>query len=307
MKKKFICLLSVLLFSFTLFAQEAINIEQLPSIPRLSSYELAFKEYCKIIESNYRDLNAGRDPDYLYFRYTNTENFTLQGLAARCNIPYDTLATLNQLESSEDKINGADLILPTVPGIYIPVEKGKTGIEILLQENYADNPDALTGPEYEINGRKYIFLKNKRFSSTERAFFLDSTMMLPLDKDSFWVSSEFGKRKNPFSGLMKNHNGIDMAAAEGTPVYAIKDGAVAYTIYDDPEFGNYVILTHDTGKTTSVYAHLKSISCEQYKSVRKSDIIGYVGKTGKATGAHLHFEIRQGGKAQDPRSKLNLN
>ena len=67
-------------------------------------------------------------------------------------------------------------------------------------------------------------------------------MMLPIDKEAFWVSSEFGKRKNPFSGVTKNHNGIDLAASEGTPVYAIKDGAVAYTSENDPEFGNYIIL-----------------------------------------------------------------
>lgn len=310
LKHKLIIFTVLLLVSFNLAAQEeipVIRMEKLPEIPRLSSYELSFKEYCKIVESNYKDLNSGREPDYMFFKYTNTEGFTLQGLAARCNIPYDTLATLNQLESSEDKINNQTFILPTVPGIYIPLEKGKTGIEILLQENYADKQDSLNGQQWIINGRTFVFLKNKRFSSTERAFFLDSSMMLPIDKNAFWISSEFGRRKNPFSGQLKNHNGIDMAANEGTPVYAIKDGAVANAIFNDPEFGNYVILTHDTGKTTSVYAHLKSISVEQYKSVRKGDIIGYVGKTGKATGPHLHFEIRQGGKAQDPRSKLNLN
>ena len=311
--------IAVLLFSpALLFAQAqeteyseqkipVINLEKLPEIPRLSSYEIAFKEYSKLVESNYRDLNSGREPDYLYFKYKNSEYFTLQGLAARCNIPYDTLATLNHLESAEDKILNQTLILPSVPGIYIPLEKGNTGIEILLQENYADKPEALKGKKWIINGRTYVFLKNKRFSSTERGFFLDSSMMLPIDKGAFWVSSEFGKRKNPFSGVTKNHNGIDLAAPEGTPVYAIKDGAVAYTIENDPEFGNYIILTHDTGKITSVYAHLKSICVDQYKSVRKGDVIGFVGNTGKATGHHLHFEIRQGGKAQDPRSKLNLN
>jgi len=318
---KKICISTLLIFSsLFIFAQEAdesvieevpskvfVDIEVLPEITRLSSYEMPFKEYCKIVESNYRDLNSGREPDFLFFKYTNTEKFTLQGLAARCNIPYETIATLNKLESSEDNLTNKTVILPVVPGLFIPLDKGRTGIEILLQENYAAKQEALKGTDCVINGREYVFLKNKRFSSTERAFFLDSTMMLPISKDSFQVSSEFGKRKNPFTGAMKNHNGIDMAASEGTPVYAIKDGAVAYTIENDPEFGNYIILTHDLGKTSSVYAHLKTICVEQYKSVRKGDIIGYVGQTGKATGPHLHFEIRQGGKAQDPRSKLNLN
>lgn len=61
------------------------------------------------------------------------------------------------------------------------------------------------------------------------------------------------------------------------------------------------------GKMTSVYAHLSQICIEQYENVRKGDIIGYVGDTGMATGPHLHFEIRQGGVALDPRTKLRLD
>ena len=57
-----------------------------------------------------------------------------------------------------------------------------------------------------------------------------------MDKNTFWVSSEFGKRKNPFSHEEKNHNGIDLAAPEGTPVYAIKDVAVFVCVQDDKEF-----------------------------------------------------------------------
>lgn len=284
-----------------------IETKNLSVLTRLSSYESSFKEYSKIVEENYKNLNSGREPNYQFFYYKNTENFSLQGLASRCNIPYETIATLNQIESSSDKITNKDLILPTVPGLFIPLEKGKTSVEVLLQENYATKQDSLKGTKWKINGRDFVFLKNKRFSPTERAFFLDSSMQLPLSNASFWISSEFGKRKNPFSGELKNHNGIDMAAAEGTPVYAVKDGAVAVAIENDSVFGNYIILSHDLGKTTSVYAHLKSIEVEQYQSVKKGDLIGYVGQTGEATGPHLHFEIRQSGKAQNPRDKLNFN
>ncbi len=132
-------------------------------------------------------------------------------------------------------------------------------------------------------------------------------MSLPLDSQSFYVSSEFGKRKNPFSGTLKNHNGIDLATKEGSPVYAVKDGAVAFVIENDKEFGNYIILQHDKGKTTSVYAHLQSATVQQYQNVKKGEIIGYVGHTGMATGDHLHFEIRQGGKAENPRDIFKFN
>lgn len=285
-----------------------IEKDKLPVLESLSPSRAntILKDYNNIVESNSKAISAGREPEILFFKYINNERFTFQGLAARCCITQETLATLNQIENAQDDIKGQTLILPVVSGIFIPVERGINSIEILLQENYSSHPLTKTNIYYNINGRDYLFLRSKRFTPTERAYFLDSSLRLPLDNDSFWVSSEFGKRKNPFSGEMKNHNGIDLAAAEGTPVYAIKDGAVYAAIKKDPEFGNYIILSHDLGKMTSVYAHLSKITVDRYQYVKKGDVIGYVGQTGKATGPHLHFEIRTGGKAEDPRIKLNI-
>ena len=285
-----------------------IEKDKLPVLESLSPSRAntILKDYNNIVESNSKAISAGREPEILFFKYINNERFTFQGLAARCCITQETLATLNQIENAQDDIKGQTLILPVVSGIFIPVERGINSIEILLQENYSSHPLTKTNIYYNINGRDYLFLRSKRFTPTERAYFLDSSLRLPLDNDLFWVSSEFGKRKNPFSGEMKNHNGIDLAAAEGTPVYAIKDGAVYAAIEKDPEFGNYIILSHDLGKMTSVYAHLSKITVDRYQYVKKGDVIGYVGQTGKATGPHLHFEIRTGGKAEDPRIKLNI-
>ncbi len=285
-----------------------IEKDKLPVLESLSPSRAntILKDYNNIVESNSKAISAGREPEIMFFKYINNERFTFQGLAARCCITQETLATLNQIENAQDDIKGQTLILPVVSGIFIPVERGINSIEILLQENYSSHPLTKTNIYYNINGRDYLFLRSKRFTPTERAYFLDSSLRLPLDNDSFWVSSEFGKRKNPFSGEMKNHNGIDLAAAEGTPVYAIKDGAVYAAIEKDPEFGNYIILSHDLGKMTSVYAHLSKITVDRYQYVKKGDVIGYVGQTGKATGPHLHFEIRTGGKAEDPRIKLNI-
>ena len=285
-----------------------IDKDQLPVIESLSPSRAntVLKDYNSIVESNSKAVSAGREPEIMFFVYKNTERFTFQGLAARTCITQETLATLNQIENAQDDIKGRTLILPVVSGIFIAVDRGINSIEVLLQENYSTQTLTKSTIYYNIEGRDYLFLRSKRFSPTERAYFLDSALRLPLDNDSFWVSSEFGKRKNPFSGEMKNHNGIDLAAEEGTPVYAIKDGAVYTVIENDPEFGNYIILSHDQGKMTSVYAHLSKVYVERYKYVKKGEVIGLVGQTGMATGPHLHFEIRQGGKAEDPRTKLNI-
>ncbi len=252
------------------------------------------------------EIKAGNQPEYLFFQYTNTEGFSFQALASRCCIRQETLATLNKIENAQEDIKGKTFILPTVDGLFIAIDKGINSVEVLLQENYASQTLTKDAIWYKIDNRDYVFLPGKKLTGTERFYFLDSALSLPIKAGSFWISSEFGKRKNPFSGQMKNHNGIDLAAEEGTPVYAIKDGAVFSTISNDSTFGNYIILTHDLGKMTSVYAHLSKICVEKYQNVRKGDLIGYVGQTGMATGPHLHFEIRQGSKAENPRDKLNF-
>ena len=297
----------VLFFSFTVCGQAQpfddgikriiIDKEKLPVLESLTSSRAntVFRDFNNIVESNSKIISAGREPDIMFFRYTNTERFTFQGLAGRTCINQETLATLNQIENAQDDIKGRTLIIPVVNGLFIPIEKGINSLEILLQENYSHQTLTKNIIYYNIEGRDYLFLRSKRFTPTERAYFVDSALRLPLDSSSFWVSSEFGKRKNPFSGEMKNHNGIDLAAPEGTPVYAIKDGAAYACIENDAEFGNYIILSHDQGKMTSVYAHLSKITVERYQYVKKGDVIGYVGQTGMATGPHLHFEIRQGG------------
>ncbi len=281
---------------------ELLEIESL----KPSRANTILKDYNSVVENNSKLISAGREPEIMFFKYTNNENFTFQGIAARTCITQETLATLNQIENAQDDVKGKTLILPVVSGVFVPVERGNNSLEILLQENYSTQTLTKNTIYYNINGKDYLFLRSKRFTPTERAYFLDSALRLPLDNDSYWVSSEFGKRKNPFSGEMKNHNGIDLAAAEGTPVYAIKDGAVYSVIDDDVEFGNYIILSHDQGKMTSVYAHLSKIFVDRYQYVKKGDVIGLVGQTGMATGPHLHFEIRQGGKAEDPRTKLEI-
>ena len=322
MNKKF--LLAVIFSISSLWAQNKIEpfiIEKnrLPQLDSLQSYlyiedgeskkqikNEQFNQYSTIVEDNSKAVMAGREPEFLFFKYKVAERFTVLELCARCNINYDTIITLNSIASKDDVIKGETLIIPTVQGLFIPLDKCHNAIETLLQQNYKNQN--LTNPilYFTIEGRSFVFLQGERLSPTERAFYLDSSLRLPLDENSFYVSSEFGSRKNPLSGQIKNHNGIDLAAEEGTPVYAVKDGDVAYTVSNDQTFGNYIILSHDLGKQSSVYAHLSKIFVEQYSFVKKGTIIGLVGHTGMATGDHLHFEIRKGGKALNPREKLNF-
>jgi murein DD-endopeptidase MepM/ murein hydrolase activator NlpD len=113
------------------------------------------------------------------------------------------------------------------------------------------------------------------------------------------MSSGFGMRNHPVLGQRRQHNGIDLAAPSGTAVYATADGLVGMAQYYG-SYGNYVQIEHGSELQTR-YAHLTSYIVSPGESVRKGDLIGYVGSTGRSTGPHLHYEVRVAGAAVDPR------
>lgn len=119
------------------------------------------------------------------------------------------------------------------------------------------------------------------------------------------ISSEYGIRFHPILKEQRMHSGIDIVQQEGAPVKTVLDGVVN-SVGHDKEFGNVVKIRHSNGLTT-VYAHLRDIYVKEQETVKQGFIIGTIGKTGLAETAHLHFEIWQNGKSQDPRKWLNIS
>jgi murein DD-endopeptidase MepM/ murein hydrolase activator NlpD len=115
--------------------------------------------------------------------------------------------------------------------------------------------------------------------------------------NGYW-SSAFGKRIDPFTRKQDTHYGIDVAASHGSPIYATADGYVL-KIKTEKTGGNVIILNHGGGVTT-VYCHLSKFNVKIGQKVKRWDVIGYVGQTGKAIGPHVHYEIRRDGRAVDP-------
>jgi len=111
------------------------------------------------------------------------------------------------------------------------------------------------------------------------------------------LSSSFGWREHPVEGGSKFHYGVDLAAAEGTPVIAFADGAV-YATGESSTLGNYIMLQHEGGYIT-LYAHCSRVTISG-GSVAMGDKIAEVGSTGLATGPHLHFELHNGGLYLNP-------
>ena len=127
------------------------------------------------------------------------------------------------------------------------------------------------------------------------------------------ISSEYGWRKNPVSGVNKLHAGIDFAAAGGTPIYAAASGYVQVAGWSTGGYGNYVIIYHgkmsDGNTYSTLYAHMRSVATSAGKYVKQGELIGYVGTTGNSTGNHLHLEVWKGGSkanAVNPRSCIPI-
>lgn len=112
------------------------------------------------------------------------------------------------------------------------------------------------------------------------------------------VTSGFGYRIHPITGNRSFHTGIDLAAAEGTPIAAAYTGQVQQTGYTSGR-GNYILLRHGENLQT-MYCHLSRIDVQQGDAVRAGESIGLVGTTGMSTGPHLHFEVRVDGVRCDP-------
>jgi murein DD-endopeptidase MepM/ murein hydrolase activator NlpD len=113
-----------------------------------------------------------------------------------------------------------------------------------------------------------------------------------------WLSGAFGGRRDPFTGRPGFHEGIDISTDRGQPVYATADGVVASAARAG-EYGNLIVLSHAFGLSTR-YGHLSRFNVGVGQAIRRGDVIGYVGSTGRSTGSHLHYEILVNGRLINP-------
>ena len=117
------------------------------------------------------------------------------------------------------------------------------------------------------------------------------------------VSSHFGNRIDPFTGLWESHQGVDYPAVTGTPILAVANGTVTQAGYSGG-YGNLVEIDHGQGYT-SKYGHASQILTRMGQQVQKGQVIALVGSTGHSTGPHLHFEMAQYGQVFNPMAFLN--
>ena len=235
-------------------------------------------------------------PPLSIYRYQTRGSDDSFALAARFNIGIQTLATLNGAPNIEELGRLKEILIPNLPGIYVPMVP-ETDLERLIASTYPiELAQAKEIVVFAPDRRVYRLLPGESFTPLQISFFLGVLYRFPLPHGT--VSSEYGPRSDPFTGTTRFHGGVDIAAPEGTHVYASRGGIVTET-GSDPTLGLYCIVSHEAGYST-VYGHLSRVFIELRQEVNSGSLIGAVGSTGRSTGPHLHFEIRSSDRSRDP-------
>jgi len=295
-KQRLIALGPLLLFLFS--AQ--LSAADYPRIVTLSSDDPLFVQHQAELEDYYRAARV-REPGVLpplsIFEYRMRKNEDLFSLSARLGLPYDTLATLNGATSTDDFGPGRVVLIANQAGLFADDPPGSALADMMLSTllDLGKDPQRLIVVRH---GRPspVLFFPGQQFTSIERAYFLGILFEFPIVRGR--ITSLYGPRKDPFTGKPEFHTGIDIGAPDGTEVHAARDGVVAETGRNE-QLGNYVVVDHPGGYQT-VYGHLSVIGVTMNQRVHAGGVLGAVGHTGRATGPHLHFEVKRKGSLTDP-------
>ena len=170
-----------------------------------------------------------------------------------------------------------------------------------------DNSELLINTSKKMDQiSKQLYIQSKSFDEVMEMALRKSDMMASIpaiqpvkNKQLKRVASGFGRRIDPYYKKLKFHYGVDFSAPKGTPIYATGNGTVSKTKRSRRGFGNHIVINHGYGYE-SLYAHMTKYTVRKGQKVKRGDIIGYVGSTGKSTAPHLHYEVHKDGKKINP-------
>lgn len=226
---------------------------------------------------------------------------TLSLISARSNISVETLIAFNEIKDVK-RLRAGDIIrIPNMNGILHEVKSGDS--LSTLATNYDITRESILDANDLSNavlslGEK-VFLPGARMNQTELQEALGELFIYPTQGV---LTSPYGWRNDPISGVRKFHNGIDLANVINTPIYASRAGKVILASVN-PSYGKYIILDHGSGYQT-LYGHLNDFSVKQGDHVYRGQKIGLMGNTGYSTGSHLHFTVYKNGQTVNPLSLL---
>ncbi len=249
-------------------------------------------------------------------KYTVQPNDNVSSVAAQFEVSGDSILWANaKLEDNPDMLSiGQVLNIPPVSGVLVTVAKGDTVRSLANKYKGKQNVDAIIKSivEFEFNQERHDF-KNPNYTLTVGQYLMIPGGYKPYTPRVVYAYSgpipptaargtgHFGW---PTSGRITQgfstfHRAIDIGAPKGTPIYAADSGYVVTAGWSNVGYGFMILINHGNGYITR-YAHLSAMNVEVGESVKKGQLIGRVGSTGKSTGPHLHFEIIQGSGHRNP-------
>ncbi|MDR1317599.1 MAG: M23 family metallopeptidase [Spirochaetales bacterium] len=222
---------------------------------------------------------------------------TISSIAGKAGLSLDTLISFNHIQDVRKVPVGAQLKLPDRNGILYTVKRGDSLFSIAKAYSITTGAiaDVNNLESSTIHAGQELFIPGARMHQFDLKKILGELFIRPT---AGRLTSSFGMRPDPFTGVRRFHNGIDLAAPEGTSIFAAMAGKVV-KVGVHAAYGRYIIVSH-AGGYQSWYAHLRKPLVEQGRSVSQGQLIGEMGNTGYSTGPHLHFSIFKDGKAVDP-------
>lgn len=187
------------------------------------------------------------------------------------------------------------------------IRRGRLRAASLAGLRYQSNEDLIASLEEKVKQLRHrIAAQDKSYDTLQHLVETKEQMLAAIpaiqpvsNKDLSHIASGFGYRIDPIYKTPKMHTGLDFASAIGTPIYATGNGTVSYTGFEEKGYGNHVIIDHGYGYQT-LYGHMVRIKVRPGQRVKRGEVIGWVGSTGKSTGPHCHYEVMRNGQKIDP-------
>lgn len=224
-----------------------------------------------------------------YYQIRKTNTILVQELSG----VRETLQRLSALERQLRIMAGLELTSEDKIGIGGAEEKAET----LSSSGEASQKVETIKSEVQTDTQN--FQETKEWLESNNNFLQRLPSIWPVKG---WVTSEFGERISPFTGLKEFHQGIDIVNQIGTPVVAPADGVVKL-VEKDPVYGVTLTISHGSGYTT-FYAHLDRVAVKPGQKVTRGAVVAWLGNTGRTSGMHLHYEVRINDVAVNPRIYL---